>query len=126
MTIGSGPNTDEGHLLLVELTFLHLCIQLVGSQDLQNAPDVLHMLCRVLGEDDDVIEDPHSDDILVFSQDVIHEELKHGRCVCWALGAHLVFEMPLSAPKGCFPFIPLFHLDLVVGITQVNLREHLC
>ena len=43
---------DKGHLLLVKLTLVHLCIKFVVPQNLQNAADMLHML----GEDDDVIQ----------------------------------------------------------------------
>ena len=77
MPISRHHVADEGHLLLVKLTFLLLCIQLVLAQNLQDAADVLHMLSWVLGEDDDVIKDADADDIQVLAQYVIHEELKH-------------------------------------------------
>ena len=47
--------SDKGHLLLVKLTLLHLCIQIVVPHNLQNAADMLHMLGGVFREDDDVI-----------------------------------------------------------------------
>ena len=61
------------------LTLLHLGIQFVLAQDLQNAADMLHMLCRVLQEDDDVIENANTDDIQVWSENIIHKILKHDR-----------------------------------------------
>ena len=84
---------------------------------------MLDVLCRGSREDDDIIENPHADNIQVFPEDVVHEELEHGRGVGGPLGAHLVFEMPLPAPECCFPFIPLLDPDLVIGVPQVNLGE---
>ena len=67
----------EGHALLVELTLWHLGIRFLLAQDLQDASDVLLMLCRVLGEDDDIIEDADADDLQIFTEDIVHKVLEH-------------------------------------------------
>ena len=54
---------------------------------------MLDVLCRCSREDDDIVENPHADDVQVFMEDVVHEELEHGRGVGGPLGAHLVLEV---------------------------------
>ena len=38
----------------------------------------------------------------------------------------MILEVALAAAKSGIPFIPLFDSNVVVGVVQVYLSEHLC
>ena len=44
-------------MVLIEFAFLHLGVEPVVPEDLQDGADVLDMEGGVLGEDDDIVED---------------------------------------------------------------------
>ena len=89
------------------------------SQDREDGADVLNMLLRVRRVDDDIVQDPHVEDVEVLSEDVVHEGLEHRWSVGRPLGAHGIFKVPLPTPKRCFPFIPFPDPHLVVCVSQI-------
>ena len=73
----------------------------------EDGADVVNMLLRVRRVDDDVVQDPHAEDVEVLPEDVVHEILEHRWSVGRPLGANSIFKVPLPTPKRCFPFISL-------------------
>ena len=83
------------------------------------------MLRGIFGEDNDVVQQPHADDIQVLFQDIIHEVLKACRGISGTLGADEVLIVPLPTSESSLPLIPLPDPNLVIGVAEVNFGEDL-
>ena len=57
--------TEEWNLVNLELAFAELSIQLMLSQSLQHEPQMLFMLFLYLGEDQNIINENHHEDIQI-------------------------------------------------------------
>jgi hypothetical protein len=54
---------------------------MVLPENLEHGLEVLGMLCRVLGEDEDVVKEDHNEFVEVRAKGVVHGTLKGCRCV---------------------------------------------
>ena len=54
--------------------------------------DMFDMLFRVLGVDEDVVEVDDHEHVKEVGEDVIHEVLESGRCICEPKGHHTPLE----------------------------------
>ena len=55
----------KGHMVFMELTFLYLGIELMLTQDFQNAANVRNVFSERFGEDDDIVKNSHCDQVQV-------------------------------------------------------------
>jgi len=65
----------------VEQTLFWLGVQIVLMQTFQNFSNVGLMIFKRVGEDEDVIEVDHYEDISHVSEDMINEGLEHSGCI---------------------------------------------
>src|ERR1700733_12149426 len=69
----------------------------------------------------DVIEIDDNRDIQHVAENVIHESLKHRRCVSETLGDDQPFKGPIFSVEHRFLFITIHYANKMVSVAEVNL-----
>ena len=64
---------EEWNLINPELALAEFSIQLMLPQSLQYEPQMLFMLCFCLGEDQNIINKDHHEDIQIIHEDHVHQ-----------------------------------------------------
>src|SRR6185369_4474696 len=64
---------EEWNLINPNLALAELSIQLMLSQSLQHEPQMLFMLCLCLGEDQNIINEDHHEDIQIIHENHVHQ-----------------------------------------------------
>ena len=64
----------------------------VLPEPLEHLSDMFDMLFRVLGVDEDVVEVDDHEHVKEVREDVVHEVLEGGRCICEPKGHHTPLE----------------------------------
>ena len=95
-------------------------INLGCSQSLQCFSDVLYMLFKCSGEDQDIIQVYQHKCIQLLSEYLIHEMLECCRCICDPERHYYKFEMASLRPKRCFVYIFFFYGYLMITIGQID------
>src|SRR6185312_3947762 len=78
--------TEEWNLVNPELALAELGIQLMLSQSLQYESQMLLMLFFYLGEDQNIINEDHHEDIQIIHEDHVHQMHEVGRGISQAEG----------------------------------------
>src|SRR5882724_1839604 len=84
------------------------------------------MLFQRVGEDEDVVEVDHYEDISHVSEDVVHEGLEHSGCVGESHGHDQEFKGAIMHSEGCLPLMACCDANIVVASTEVKLGVDLC
>ena len=79
------------------------------------------MIFQGIGEDEDIVEVDHYEDVSHVSEDMIHEGLKCSRCIGETHGHNQELERAISGAKGCLPLVAGRDTDIVVASAQVEL-----
>ncbi len=75
------------------------------------------------GIDEGIIEVHYHKNVELLYQDLIDIALERSRYIGQSKKHHLVFEMAIAGPEGCFPFIAFSDPHLIVDISQIKLGE---
>ena len=75
------------------------------------------MIFQGAGDDEDIIEVDHYEDVSHVSEDVIHEGLECSRSIGQSHGHNQEFEGAISGAKGCFPLMASSDAKIVVAST---------
>ena len=78
--------TEEWNLVNPELALAELSIQLMLSQSLQHEPQMLFMLFLCLGEDHNIINKDHHEDIQIIHEYHVHQMHEEIRDISQAEG----------------------------------------
>ncbi len=77
----------------------------------------LHVLFSfAFGIDENVIKVYYHKNIELLYQDLINVALENGLCIDQSKKHHLVLEIAIAGPKGCFPLIAFSDPNPMVGI----------
>src|SRR5712664_163720 len=107
--------------LSVEQTLFGLGVQVILAQTFQDASDVDLMIFKGIGEDEDIVEVDHYEDVSHVSEDVIHEGLKRSGSSGESHRHNQEFEGAISGAKGCLPLMASGDSHVVVAGPQVKL-----
>src|SRR5882672_3021836 len=118
---GSDHKAQEFDLLSVEQTLFGLGVQIVLAQTFQHTSDVNPMIFKGVGEDEDIVEVDHYEDVSHVSEDVIHEGLERSGSIGESHGHNQEFKRAISGAKGCFPLMASGDANIVVASAQVEL-----
>src|SRR5467141_3628725 len=83
------------------------------------------MIFKGIGEDEDIIEVDHYEDISHISEYVIHEGLERSRGIGESHGHNQEFERAISGAKCCLPLMASGDANIVVASPQVKLSVDL-
>ena len=78
--------TEEWNLVNLELALAELGIQLMLSQSLQYESQMLLMLFLFLGEDQNIINEDHHEDIQIVHENHVHQMHEESRGISQAEG----------------------------------------
>ena len=107
---------NECHVVLVELSFCHLGVESVVSQNLEDGADGLDVGSGILRKGDNIVEDADRRWIQVLSGNVIHKMVEHCRCISRPLRTHLILKMSFPASECCISLIPCLYSNMVISI----------
>src|SRR5712664_151807 len=107
--------------LSVEQTLFGLGVQIILAQTFQDASDMDLMIFQGIGEDEDIVEVDHYEDVSHVSEDVIHEGLKCSRSIGQAHGHNQEIEGAISGAKGCLQLVTSGNANIVVARVQFEL-----
>ena len=82
-------------------------------------------LAWILGIDQYVIQVYNNKDIQLFSQNLVNVSLEGSRSIRKAKRHNLVFEVSVSGPENCLPFITFTNSHPIIGIDEIQLGEFL-
>ena len=116
--------TEEWNLVNPELALAELGIQLMLSQSLQYESQMLLMLFFCLGEDQNIINEDHHEDIQIVHENHVHQMHEENRGISQAEGHDRVLIQPVLASKCRLQNIPSTDPQLKITRTQINLREY--
>src|ERR1700731_1041533 len=80
--------------------------------------DMFNVLFQVLRVDEDVVEVDNHECVKEVGEDVIHEVLESGRCICEPKGHHTPFKGSVSGAECGLPFITLGDTDQVICMLE--------
>ena len=98
--------------------------QPVLQQVLEYQADVAGVLRRGLGEDQDVVQVDHDEDVEEIPQHVINQGLENSWSVSQPERHDEVLKVTQVSVKPRLPFVPLSDPYQMVCVAQVELREH--
>ena len=78
--------TEEWNHVNPELALAEVSIQLMLSQSLQHEPQMFFMLFLCLGEDQNIINEDHHENILIVHENHVHQVHEVGRGISQAEG----------------------------------------
>src|SRR5882672_11155872 len=87
----------------------------------QDTSDVDLMIFKGVGQDEDIIEVGHYEDVSHVSEDVIHEGLERSGSIGESHGHNQEFERAISGVKCCLPLMASSDTNIVVASPQVEL-----
>src|SRR6185437_9700064 len=116
--------TEEWNLVNPELALAELGIQLMLSQSLQHESQMLLMLFFYLGEDQNIINEDHHEDIQIVHENHVHQVHEESRGISQAEGHDRVLIQPVLASECRLRNIPRTDPQLKITRTQINLREY--
>ena len=107
-----------------KLTLLHLEVELVASEDIQDPSGDPLELAPTLGEDQYVVH-IHTNCAIPdqLRKDVIHHCLEGCRAVFQAEEHHQGFKQSPVHAEGSLPFVPIPHSDVVIPPSDVKFGE---
>ena len=110
--------------LTFKLALLRLEVELVASEDIQDASGDPPKLVLTLGEDQYVVH-VHTNHAIPdqLCKDVVHHCLEGCRAVCQTKEHHQGFEQPPVRVEGSLPFVPIPHSDIVIPPSDVKFGE---
>src|SRR5712664_4266947 len=79
------------------------------------------MIFQRIGEDEDIIEVDHYEDVSHVSEDMIHESLERSRSIGESHGHNQEFERAILGAKHCLPLMASGYANIVVASPQVKL-----
>jgi len=79
------------------------------------------MIFQRIGEDEDIVEVDHYEDVSHVSEDMIHEGLKCSGCIGETHGHNQELKRAISSAKGCLPLVASGNANIVVASVQVEL-----
>ena len=121
---GSGDHmADKVDLGDGEVAFGSVGIEIVGSEGGEGGAEMDLVLLHVMGEHQDVIEIDDDKGVEVGAEDVVHEALESGGCICEAEGHDGILEMAIAGAEGGLGDVVGVYADLVVAMAQVDLGE---
>ena len=118
---GSDHKAQEFDPLSMEQTLFRLGVQIVLTQMFQDASDMDLMIFQGIGEDEDIVEVDHYEDVSHVSEDVIHEGLECSRRIGEPHGHNQEFERAILGAKCCLPLMASGDVNIVVAGPQVEL-----
>src|SRR5882672_525203 len=83
------------------------------------------MIFKGVGEDEDIVEVDHYEDVSNVSEDVIHEGLEHSGSIGESHGHNQEFEQAILGVKCCLPLMASGDTNIVVAGPQVELSVDL-
>ncbi len=86
----------------------------VLAENVEDDVEVFGVLCGVLGEDEDIVEEDNNDVIEIGTEDVIHGALKRSRCVGETEGHDFELVVTVASTKSRFGNVVSSHTDLPV------------
>ncbi len=96
------------------------------SKLLQHPSNGLYVLLAfAFGVDEDVIKVNYHKNVELLYQDLIDIALERGRCIGQCKRHDLVFEVAITGPESCLPFIAFLDPPSTVGIGQIELSKTL-
>jgi len=116
----------ELHLFLEEGTLGQLAIQLVVTEEGENGPHMSRVLPKSARVDEDVIKIHDHKPTKMRTEDVIHQGLECGRCICETKGEHNKLIEAIPSAERRLGDVLLLDADLVVARAEVNLGEETC
>ena len=106
----------------MELTLRSLGEKAVKSESTENFADMLPVLLRIIGVDEDIVQVDDNRLIEQVLEDVVHETLESSRCVSKTFGDNQPFKRAITSPESCFPLVSLRNPDQMVRMAEIDLR----
>src|SRR5436190_15633095 len=85
---------------------------------------MLLMFFRVLRKDEDIVEVDYTEHVNKATQRSANVGLEGGGGIRQTKGHHEIFVVPVSRTEGCLPLVSFSYADPMVGVSEVDLREH--
>jgi len=92
----------------------------------QDASDVDPMIFQRVGEDEDVIEVDHYEDISHVSENMVHKRLKRSGCIGESHRHDQELERAVSGSEGCLPLMASQNANIVIAGVKVELGVDPC
>src|SRR5467141_1522912 len=86
----------------------------------QDALDVDLMIFQGIGEDEDIVEVDHYEDVSHVSENMIHESMERSGSIGESHGHNQEFERAISGAKCCLPLMASSYTNVVVASAQVE------
>src|SRR5882724_5616266 len=99
---------------------------MVFSEPFQDMSDMDLMIFQRVGEDEDVIEVDHYEDISHVSENMVHKHLKHSGCVGESHRHDQELERAISGSEGCLPLVASRNANIVIAGAKVELGVDPC
>ena len=101
------------------MAFICMSKETISSETAENLGDMLLMVCRVIGVDEDVIEVDDHMNIQEVTKNVIHKSLE-GR---WSIGQsewhNKPFKGTIAGVECGLPFVTFRNADKIIGIAEI-------
>ena len=114
---------EEFNCEFSERTFVKASEVVVLAKNTEDDGEVVGVLSRILGEDENIVEEDDDKVVEVGAEDVIHGALKGSRGVGEAKGHDFELVVAVTSPKCCFGDIILSHADLPVARFEIDFGE---
>src|SRR5467141_58917 len=79
------------------------------------------MIFKGVGEDEDIVEVDHYEDVSHVSEDMVHEGLECSGSIGESHGHNQELERAITGAKGCLPLMASSDIHIVVASMQVEL-----
>src|SRR5882672_9981396 len=104
----------------MEQTLFGLGMQVILAQMFQDVSDMDLMIFKGIGEDEDIVEVDHYEDVSHVLEDMIHEGLECSRGIGESHGHNQEFEGAILGSEGCFQLMASSNMHVVVASVQVE------
>ena len=95
----------------MELAFVSVSIESMLSEPSEYLADMFPVVGDIVRVDQYVVQVDYYRDVKHIREDVIHEMLEGGRCICKSEKHNVPFEGAVVGAKHCFPFIAIGDAD---------------
>src|SRR5882724_7101268 len=99
---------------------------MVFSEPFQDMSDMDLMIFQRVGEDEDVIEVDHYEDISHVSENMVHKCLKRSGCIGESHRHDQELERAILGLEGCLPLMASHDANIVIAGTKVELGVDPC
>lgn len=120
-TVRRDDISEEFHSVGVEIAFLGFAEEVVRAKSFEHFADMLNMLVRIVGIDEDIVEVNHDVDVKEVGENVVHEGLKSGRSIGETERHNEIFICTIASAECGFPLVASSNSDIAISDAEIEL-----